>query len=141
MILLIIISLYLCAANAENTSEAGSLGGVNNGNKDSAMAMLETMRILKEKEARVLITINKDLSTDVISLHRGEKIKHCESVNDVESLSDEEKRLKCYPVGHNPYGKILKETSIQLREGSICATITVGSRLYVVCQPPVDLGF
>ena len=103
--------------------------------------MLDTMKILKEKDAKVLITINKDFSMDVIGLHKGEKITPCKLNKNDESLTDEEKRLKCYPVGHNPYGKIIKEANIQIREGSVCISIWVGNHRYDFCDPPYNLSF
>jgi len=110
--------------------------------QDETAKMLNTLKILNESDAKILITINKDLSTDVINLQEGTRAKPCNDIDERnELLSAEDKRLKCYPVGHNPYGKILKTTNIEIREGSICATIVSGSRLYVLCQPPYDLGF
>ena len=117
------------------------LGTASAKDKGEVDAMLDTMKILKEKDAKVLITINKDLSMDVIGIHKGEKIKPCKLNKNDESLTDEEKRLKCYPVGHNPYGNILKEANIQIREGSVCISIWVGSRRYDFCDPPYDLNF
>ena len=98
-------------------------------------------KILSEDNANIAVTINKDLSNTVINTHTGERVEPC-AVDITETkrpLADAIK--KCYPEGHDPNGKILSTTNIVVREGSICATIVSGSRLYVLCQPPYNLGF
>ncbi|MCU7934638.1 MAG: hypothetical protein KZQ99_07135 [Candidatus Thiodiazotropha sp. (ex Dulcina madagascariensis)] len=98
-------------------------------------------KILSQVDAKVAVTINKDISTTVINTNTGEIIEPCKIDTQQRKPSNKELIKKCYPEGHDPNGKVLSETTITIREGSKCITIVSWSRLYVFCQPPYDLGF
>jgi predicted component of type VI protein secretion system len=98
-------------------------------------------KILSQDDAKVAVTINKDLSNTVINTNTGERIEPCKIDPQEVKLSEEEIIKRCYPDGHDPDGKILSEMKITVREGSKCITIVSASRYYVFCQPPLNLGF
>ena len=108
---------------------------------DKTSALLGTAKLLAESDAKIILAINKDLSLSVINANTGEKIEPCAQTEDDKRLTKDEQIYKCYPKGHDPYGRIMKEASITLREGSYCYTAVLGNSLYVFCQPPLDLGF
>ena len=103
--------------------------------------MYSNAKILAQDNANIAVTLNKDLSTTVINTHTGERVEPCSvDIKDGDKALEEAIR-KCYPEGHDSKGEILTTSKIIVREGSICATIISGSRLYVLCQPPLNLGF
>ena len=103
--------------------------------------MYGNAKILAQDNANVAVTINKDLSTTVINTHTGERVEPCTVDIQQDKRSLQDAINKCYPEGHDPNGKILSSTNITVREGSTCVTIISGSRGYVLCQPPHNLGF
>ncbi|MCG8039146.1 MAG: hypothetical protein JAZ19_19160 [Candidatus Thiodiazotropha taylori] len=104
-------------------------------------AKYSNAKILSEDESKIVLTVNKDLSSTILNANTGERIEPCVTDLSEKEMNREEIIKKCYPEGHNPNGKILSKSTMVVTEGSICATITVGSRLYVICQPPHNLGF
>ncbi|MES9851900.1 MAG: hypothetical protein ABW170_08720 [Candidatus Thiodiazotropha sp. L084R] len=104
-------------------------------------AKYSNAKILAQDESKIVLTVNKDFSSTVLNANTGERLKPCIEDTSKEDMSEKEIIKKCYPDGHGMNGKILSESSIVVREGSVCATITVGRKLYVICQPPHNLGF
>jgi hypothetical protein len=100
-----------------------------------------TLRIISQDEAKVAVTINKDLSNTVINTNTGERIEPCKI--DPQQLKQALNEIpeSCYPEGYDPNGRILSEVKITVREGSQCITVVSASRYYVFCEPPHNLGF
>lgn len=103
--------------------------------------MYSNAKILEQVNANIAVTVNKDFSSTVINTHTGDRVEPCvvdikEGKRSVQAAIEE-----CYPEGHDPHGEVRSMTNITVREGSVCITIVSGSRGYVLCQPPLNLGF
>lgn len=107
----------------------------------------KTKEILEEDRSKIVMTINKDLSTTMINANTGERIAPCSVKVDpgapLAKLSDQ--ISKCLPEGHELPGSndaILTKGEYLMWKGSYCfAGIDGSGYLYVYCQPPLDLGF
>lgn len=103
--------------------------------------MYSNAKILKQDNANVALTINKDLSNTVINTYTGERVLPCFVANKNEKLAIDEVIEKCAPKGHDLSGPPVSEAQIVVMKGSICIIIVIGSRGYKLCQPPEKLGF
>ena len=104
-------------------------------------AQTQTTRILSKDDAQVAITLNKGFENTVVSVNDGERVVPCISrdIKRQEAYTGEDLKV-CEPLGT---GKVLYEENykVQVREGSVCISIWVGSRRYDFCDPPYKLNF
>ena len=63
--------------------------------KDDVTAMLDAMKLLKERDAQLVMTINKDMTMDLINLNTGERIEGCK-LDRWGNLAANEKGPRCY---------------------------------------------
>lgn len=107
----------------------------------------KTKKILEQDQSKIVMTINKDLSTTMINANTGERIAPCETkVPPGLPLGELTKAISsCLPKGKKlPRSDedILTRGEFWLWKGSYCyASIEGSGFLYVYCQPPLDLGF
>ncbi|MCG7995170.1 MAG: hypothetical protein JAZ19_20185 [Candidatus Thiodiazotropha taylori] len=104
-------------------------------------AKYSNAKILSQDESKIVLTVNKDLSSTVINANTGERVEPCIEDTSKTDMSKKEIFAKCYPKDFDPDSEVVSKSSVIIQKGSICGTITVGKRLYVVCQPPHNLGF
>ena len=88
-----------------------------------------TANIMKEKDAQVALTLNKNLSFDVLGVNKGERVKPCKKGEGNDCHFDRDKIFA-------------QETfTITIVEGSCCAYISGGSSTYKFCTPEWPLSF
>ena len=112
--------------------------------KDDTAVMLDTLKHLKEKDAKILMTINKDFTSTKINVNTGERMKPCRTdIPKGKSLKElRDVIAECLPKGHkNGIGEVQVHGEYMLFKGSECFADVVGGYLFVYCQPPEDLGF
>ena len=103
--------------------------------------MYSNAKILEQDNANIAFTINKDLSNTVINTHTGERVKPCDVEIKNKARAVDEVIAKCAPEGHDLSGPPVSDAQIVVKKGSICIIIVSGSRGYLLCQPPHNLGF
>lgn len=107
--------------------------------------------IFEKDNSQLALALNKDGSVTVVGVGAGERVKPCEvptsssvaqEVGKAVAIPDDKTIAHCFPDGHVP-GKILFEQTytISVREGSKCAYVWSGNKLYVYCSPPFPLEF
>ena len=112
--------------------------------EDNTAVMLDTLKHLKEKDAKILMTINKDHSASAINANTGQVIKPCRTdIPKNKSLADlESEIIECLPKGHKKMiGKVITRGEYMMWKGSDCYAGVKDIDLYVFCSPPIDFGF
>ena len=93
---------------------------------------LETAKIMDEENAQIAVTLNKDLSFNVLGVRAGKRVDTC--VKGQAQAGD----CRFEPPG-NPF---YKETfTITIVQGSCCAYISGGSATYEYCSPQFPVEF
>jgi hypothetical protein len=104
----------------------------------------KTTKILKQDQARVAITLNKDLTTTVIATNDGQRIKPECVIYDEERQSDSSIPVcdKQNLAARSASEEILYEQTykISVIKGSVCVTIIAPPYNYKLCDPPYDLS-
>jgi hypothetical protein len=105
--------------------------------------MLKTAKILKEDQAQVAITLNKDFTNTVIAVNDAKRITPCALAADAAKRQVQDDIKPCEPEAEAGKGEILFEDTykVTVRKGSICLTIISASSKYRFCDPPYNLGF
>ncbi len=90
---------------------------------------LKTAKIMERDKAQVAVTLNKNLSFDVLGVKAGERIKPCKKG----------KSNDC----HFDTNKIFAQETLTITvvEGSCCVYVSVRSSTYKYCSPPYPLEF
>lgn len=107
--------------------------------------------IYSADNSQLALALNKDGSVTVVGIGAGERVKPCEiptnpstaqEAGKAVALPDEAAPARCFPDGHVP-GKILFQQTytITVREGSLCADVVSGNKVFVYCSPPYPLEF
>lgn len=107
----------------------------------SGCAQMRTTQILSSDDAQVAMTLNTGYTTSVIAVNNGKRVMPCISPDAKRKQTTTDEQLKvCGPVGE---GKLLNKTqyTVEVREGSTCISIWVGSYRYDFCDPPYNLTF
>lgn len=91
--------------------------------------VLETAKIMSEDKAQVAVTLNKNLSFDVLGIEAGKRVEPCKKG----------KGNDC----HFAQNKIFSQETftITIVEGSCCAYISGGDMTYKFCTPEWPLSF
>ena len=117
--------------------------------KDDVTALLDTMKLLKESDAKLAMVVNKDLSISLINLNTGERIEGCSLDRWGNVISDQSTGPKCYAAKYDPYDNSANSASIQIlqgasartTQGAVCVQVKFHHYIYELCDPPYDLGF
>jgi len=90
---------------------------------------LNTAKIMAKDKAQVAVTLNKNLSFDVLGVRAGKRVKPCEKGKNNDCHFDADKIFA-------------QETfTITIVKGSCCAYISGGSTTYKFCTPEWPLDF
>jgi len=86
-------------------------------------------KVMDKNDAQVALTINKNLSLDVLGVRAGKRVEPCEK----------EKGNDC----HFDRSKVFSEEKLTITvvEGSCCAYISTGNDTYEFCPPEWPLEF
>lgn len=90
-----------------------------------------TAKIMKKDKSQVALTLNKDLSVDVLSVRAGKKGKPCSKEK---PCRYDVKKDKKKAFAHQDF-------SITVFKGSCCAYISTGSSTYEYCSPEWPIVF
>ena len=102
----------------------------------------KTTKILKQDQAQVAITLNKDFKNTVISTNDGKRIEPT-CIVDEKTRKSEPSIPLCESDFAAKGGEVLyAETyKVVVKKGSVCISIWNGPYRYDFCDPPYDLGF
>ncbi len=90
---------------------------------------LKTAKIMDKDEAQIAVTLNKNLSIDVIGVRAGKRIEPCKKGKSNDCHFDPDKIFA------------QKTFTITIVKGSCCAYISGGSATYSYCSPPFPIEF
>ena len=91
----------------------------------------EIAKLMGERKSQVALTLNQDLTFDVLGVRAGKKVKPCSKEN---PCRFDAKKDKDKAFAH-------KEFSITVFKGSCCAHISTGHHTYEYCTPEWPLFF
>ena len=93
----------------------------------------EIAKLMGERKSQVALTLNQDLSFDVLGVRAGKKVKPCSKENP----------CRYDPNNLNGKGELFaqKTFTITIIKGSCCATVSTGSSTYEYCTPEWPLFF
>ena len=94
---------------------------------DDKSNVYNTANIMKKDKSQVALTLNKDLSVNVLGVRAGKKVKPCGKGSD------------CRYDKENVFAQ--KTFTITVVKGSCCAYISSGSSTYKFCTPTWPLVF
>ena len=92
-----------------------------------ANSRAEVAKIMGERKSQVALTLNQDLSFDVLGVRAGKKVKPCGKGNDCRYNKEDIFSQKTF--------------TITVVKGSCCAYISSGSSTYKFCTPTWPLEF
>ena len=90
---------------------------------------LKTAKIMSKDKAQVAVTLNKNLSFDILGVREGKRVEPCKKG----------KGTDCHFDPDNIFAQ--KTFTITVVKGSCCAYISGGSSTYKFCTPEYSIEF